>query len=180
MILVPDRPVWIPVCPVFVPVCPVLMPAEQAFPNFEAIMERKKPGVDVIKDILEAAVAAYPASVFLNSLAKQYEERGGLSKKQLEGLYGKSRKIPGLAPAKLATLEAVILRKPTKYKSATPAPAPLEETDDTTPQKIAEILKAFPEHKRVLFFRNKTANKQQLSSTELGELEKFHKLLIRK
>lgn len=144
------------------------------------IWNEKKPGVDVVKDILEAAVAAYPASEFLRSLAKQYEERGGLSKKQLEGLYGKSRKIPGLAPAKLATLEAVILRKPTKYKSAPPPPAPIEETDDTTPQKIAEILNAFPEHKRVLFFKNKTANKQQLSPAEITELEKFHKLLLRK
>ena len=173
MIFVPDRPV-------LVPVHPVLVPAERAILNFEAYMERKKPGVDVIKDILGAAVAAYPDSVFVNSLAKQYEERGGLSKKQLEGLYGKSKKIPGLAPAKLATLEAVILRKPTKYKSAAPPHAPQEETDDATPQKIAAILDAYPEHKRVLFFKNKTANKQQLSPTELAELEKFHKLLLRK
>lgn len=165
---------------IFVPVCPEYVLAEPAFPNFEALMERKKPGVDVIKDILEAAVAAYPDSVFVNSLAKQYEERGGLSKKQLEGLYGKSRKIPGLAPAKLATLEAVILRKPSRFKSAPPPPAPLYEKDEAAVQKINEILKAFPEHKRVLFFRNKTENNAQLSVPELSELEKFHKLLLRK
>jgi hypothetical protein len=49
-------------------------------------MFRKKIDVDVVKDILEAARAAFPNSVFIQSLSQQYEERGGLSKKQLEGL----------------------------------------------------------------------------------------------
>ncbi len=53
-------------------------------------MERKKPGVDVVKDLLEHALIAYPDSTFIKSLSFQYEERGGLSKKQLDGLYKKA------------------------------------------------------------------------------------------
>ncbi len=143
-------------------------------------MDRKKPGVDIVKDILEAAVAAYPASEFLRSLAKQYEERGGLSKKQLEGLYAKSQRIETLPPAKLATLEAVILRKPTRFKSAPPPPTPLYEKDEASVRKIEAILQVYPQHKRVLYFKNRTDNNQQLSPSEITELEKFHKLLIRK
>ena len=53
-------------------------------------MFRKKPDVDIVKDLLELTAVAYPASTFIKSLAFQYEERGGLSKKQLEGLLKKA------------------------------------------------------------------------------------------
>ena len=56
-------------------------------------MYRKKPDVDIINDVLKASREAYPNSSFVQSLALQYEERGGLSKKQLEGLYKKAEKI---------------------------------------------------------------------------------------
>ena len=70
-------------------------------------MYRKKPDVDIIKDLLELTLVAYPASTFIKSLAFQYEERGGLSKKQLEGLYKKAEKVNTIPANKLATLEAV-------------------------------------------------------------------------
>jgi hypothetical protein len=44
------------------------------------------PDVDVIRDILEQAEIAFPASAFIKSIHQQYLNRGGLSKKQLEGL----------------------------------------------------------------------------------------------
>ena len=75
-------------------------------------MQRKKADVDVVRDVLQLMQAAKPDSVFINSLAFQYEERGGLSKKQLEGLYQKAMKVEAVPGHKLATLEAIILKKP--------------------------------------------------------------------
>lgn len=141
------------------------------------MQHKKKPDVDVILDILNEAVLAYPKNNFLPSIRQQYQERGGLSKKQLEGLLAKSKKIKGLAPGKLATLEAIILKKPTRFKSTPPPPKPLFEKDEKAGQMIDIILGKFPEHKRVLYFRNKFDNNEQLSAVEITELEKFYKVL---
>lgn len=139
-------------------------------------MNRKKIDVDVIRDILELASAARPDSTFIQSLSRQYEERGNLSKKQLQGLHSKAGKIPGIPAHKLATLEAVILRRPTKYKSDLPEATPLYEKDSRAGELIANILQKFPQHKRVLFLKAKYDNNETLSSTELAELEKFNRL----
>lgn len=140
-------------------------------------MNRKKPGVDVINDVLLACREAFPNSAFVQSLYMQYHERGGLSKKQLEGLYGKASKVIGLPAAKLATLEAVILKKPTRYKSEKPAPVQEVQKDEATGQLITEILDKYPQHKRVLFFRLKYDNNEALNATEQSELKKFHSIL---
>lgn len=55
-------------------------------------MNRIKPDVDVIMDVLKAVVEAQPGSTFAQSLLNQYQERGGLSKKQLQGLLNKAEK----------------------------------------------------------------------------------------
>ena len=140
-------------------------------------MYRKKPDVDIIKDVLSAAVSAYPDSKFVQSLYFQYQERGGLSKKQLEGLYNKALKLKTLPPNWLATLEAEILKRPTRYKSQPPAPKPLYEKDENIGQMISSILEKYPQHKRVLFLKSKYENNEQLTQVEISELEKFHKLL---
>jgi hypothetical protein len=140
-------------------------------------MFRKKIDVDVVKDILEAARAAFPNSVFIQSLSQQYEERGGLSKKQLEGLYKKAESIQDLPVGKLATLEALILKRPTRFKSAPPAPKPLYSKDERVGEMINAILAKYPLHKRVIFFQNKYNNNESLNATEIAELEKFQKLL---
>ena len=140
-------------------------------------MFRKKIDVDVVKDILEAALAAYPDSTFVKSLSQQYEERGGLSKKQLEGLFKKSQKIQSIPAGKLATLEAMILKRPNRYKSAPPAPKPLYQKDERVGELISAILAKYPQHKRVLFFQSKYTNNESLTPTEITELEKFKKLL---
>lgn len=140
-------------------------------------MQRKKPDVDIVKDVLEATLLAYPASVFVKSLLHQYEERGGLSKKQLQGLYHKAVKVQTIPPAKLATLEAVILKKPTKYKSPLPPAAlPEEKKDSQAGEMIDTILQKNPQHKRVLFFKMKYDKNEPLSATEQSELNKFYKL----
>ena len=141
-------------------------------------MYRKKPDVDIISDVLKASREAYPNSSFLQSLSVQYEERGGLSKKQLEGLYKKAERIRTIPPNWLATLEAEILKRPTRFKSTAPPPKPLYEKNEKTGGIIDAILKKYPLHKRVLFFQSKYQNNESLSAPELAELEKFQKLLL--
>lgn len=140
-------------------------------------MYRKKPDVDVIKDVLQAVLAAYPGSVFIQSLSYQYEERGGLSKKQLQGLYQKARKVNTIPSGRLATLEAEILKRPNRYKSELPPPQPLYTKDEATGKMIAAILARYPGHKRVLFLQTKFDNNEVLLPADISELEKFHKML---
>ena len=142
-------------------------------------MERKKPGVDVIKDLLELTLGAYPDSTFIKSLSFQYEERGGLSKKQLDGLYKKAAKVNTVPAGKLATLEAMILKRPNRYKSDLPENAPLYTRDTKTEKLIHEILEKYPQHKRVLFFKAKFDNNETFLPAETAELERFHKLLLK-
>ena len=140
-------------------------------------MQRKKPDVDVINDILKAALLAYPNSTFVQSLSLQYQERGGLSKKQLEGLHKKALEIRDIPTNWIATLEAEILKRPTRYKSSPPAPKPLYAKDENIGRMIISILDKYPQHKRVLFLKSKYYNNEQLTSAEISELEKFYKLI---
>jgi len=140
-------------------------------------MQRLKPDVDIVLDILKAVLQAQPLSSFTASLLKQYEERGGLSKKQLEGLYSKAKKISAIPVGKLATLEAIILRKHSKHKSDLPEIAPLYEKDEETGKMIDAILAKYPEHKRVLFLKSKYDNNEILQPAEKTELQKFVRLL---
>ncbi|MEJ0080386.1 MAG: hypothetical protein WDM78_05400 [Puia sp.] len=83
-------------------------------------MQPTKDRLDMINEVLEECILAFPLSSFIISLYKQYQQRGSLSKKQLQGLYGKASKIENLAPGKLASIEAIIKRMPTRYKSELP------------------------------------------------------------
>lgn len=143
-------------------------------------MIRKNPNVDVIKDVLQLSIAAYPGSNFLKSLLFQYEERGGLSKKQLQDLYAKALKVSSIPVGKLATLEAVILKKPTRYKSPLPVAAPVIVKDTKTGEFIDEILTKYPQHKMVLFLKTKYESSEMLPAAETAEVERFYKLLISK
>jgi hypothetical protein len=141
-------------------------------------MLRKDPDIDIIMNVLQAALLAYPDSGFIQSLLYQYQERGGLSKKQLQGLYSKAAKIKTMPPNLLVTLEAEILKRPTRYKSLAPAAKPIYEKDERPKQLIETILKKYPLHKRVLFFKSKYDKDGSLTATEFSELEKFSKLLL--
>lgn len=140
-------------------------------------MQRKGGQVDIINDVLEACIVAYPASGFLKSLLSQYEERGGLSKKQLEGLYQKASKVATLSPAKLATLEAEILKRPNRFKSEAPPIKPVYEKDPVAGELIKKILDKYPHHKRVLFLQSKYENNEVITATEVSELKRFAALL---
>ena len=103
--------------------------------------------------------------------------RGSLSKKQLQGLYSKASKIKDVSFSKLGTLEAIIKRMPTRYKSELPPPRPLFEKDKNAGVLIEAILEKYPQHKRVLFLKAKYENNELLSSQELSELKKFRQLI---
>lgn len=141
------------------------------------MMQRKHPDVDIIKDLLEMVLAANPSSEFIKSLSYQYEERGGLSKKQLEGLYKKAERVASVPQGKLATLEAMILKRPNRYKSPLPENSPLYTRDPVVGEKINAILEKYPQHKRVVFFKAKYDNNELLSSAEMTELDRFYKIL---
>lgn len=138
-------------------------------------MEKKKPDIDIVNEILEECIMAYPVSSFVISLYKQYLQRGSLSKKQLTGLFGKASKIETLAPGKLATLEALINRMPTRQKSEAPVLKPMFERDATVGPLLEAILDKSPKHKTAIFLKAKYENDETLSSTEIADLKRFAK-----
>jgi len=131
----------------------------------------------MVNEVLEECILAYPLSSFIISLYKQYQQRGSLSKKQLQGLYGKASKIESLPPGKLAAIEAIIKRMPTRYKSELPEPSPLFEKDESTGLMIAEILERYPNHKRVIFLKTKYDNNEIFTPADLTDLKRFHALV---
>lgn len=133
----------------------------------------KKPEIDSVNVLLEECIMAFPVSSFIISLYKQYQQRGSLSKKQLQGLYDKATGIKDLAPGKLAAVEAIIKRMPTRYKSAIPENKPLYEKDEATGEMLQFILSKNPSHKRVLFLKSKFDNNETLTPSEISELKKF-------
>jgi hypothetical protein len=137
----------------------------------------KKKEVDIVNDVLEECILAYPVSSFVISLYKQYMQRGSLSKKQLQGLHSKASKIENIRPNKLATLEAIIKKMPTRNKSDLPENKPMFEKDESIGKTIIAILTKYPQHKRVLFLKSKYDNNDMLSTTEFEELKKFEKFI---
>lgn len=140
-------------------------------------MHRLKPGVDIVYDILVAVTEAQPNNEFAQSILFQYQERGGLSKKQLQGLYGKAKRIGHIQAAKLATLEAIILKMPEKNKSELPENKPLYTKDEKVGDLIEQILAMYPSHIRVKFLKSRFDNNEPLSAAEVAELQRFSKLL---
>ena len=140
-------------------------------------MQQPKDRLDIINEVLEECILSYPLSSFIISLYKQYQQRGSLSKKQLQGLYGKASKINHLPPGKLATIEAIIKRMPTRYKSELPEVTPLFEKEVETGRLITEILAKYPHHKRVLFLKAKYDNNELLSPADMADLKRFKSLL---
>lgn len=142
------------------------------------VMYKKKPGIDIIARILEALYTHNPDALFVMSLMHQYEERGSLSKKQLEGLLQKAAKVPDMPASWLGTLEAIILKMPTRYRSAVETNTPVYAKDEAAGALLKAILDKYPQHKRVLYLLSKYENNDVLSADELTEIKKFHKLLL--
>ena len=138
-----------------------------------------KKKVDVIDKVLEACYQYNKDALFVMSLMHQYEERGSLSKKQLEGLVAKARKVPDMPVGWLAAVEAIILKMPTRDKT----PVDLNKQVATDPyekwtDQCKEILQRYRGHKRVVYFDALLQQRKPFSSVEQQELEKFYRLLI--
>jgi DNA repair protein RadC len=140
---------------------------------------RTNPDMDIVAYMLEAVLKAKPDDSFCKSIQMQYIERGGLSKKQLEGLQGKAQRIEGIHPGKLATLEAIIKKKHVTQRSTATITKVEEQKDEAAEKMINDILEKYPEHKRVLLFKSKFLKDGKLVIAEKEELEKFHKLLMK-
>ena len=143
-------------------------------------MNNNKLKIDIVNSILEDCILAFPVSSFIISIYKHYMKWGSLSKKQLQGLYSKASKIEGISPGKLGTLEAIIKKMPTRYKSELPENTPLFEKDKIAGQMIEIILLKYPQHKRVLYLKAKYDNNETLSTLETAELKKFNQLVLKK
>jgi len=140
-------------------------------------MQPNKPKLDIINMLLEDCIMAFPVSSFVISIYQQYQRRGWLSKKQLKGLYDKASKISGVPPGRLAALESIIKKMPTRERSELPKPLPMFEKDEVSGKLIEEILSKYPQHKRVLFLKARYENNETLSSADVSELKKFKQLL---
>ena len=142
-------------------------------------MNRIDPDIDIIADLLKAVLKVRPEDGFCSSLLQQYQQRGGLSKKQLEGLLGKATKFTETTPGKLATLEAIIKKKHSNHRSEASEPAAPPINDDESLQLIAQILEKYPGHKRVLLFKMKVDKQELLIASEKEELQKFARVLFK-
>ena len=143
-------------------------------------MDKKKKGPDIIDKVLDACYQHQKDSLFVMSLMHQYEERGFLTKKQMQGLHSKASKIEDINPGLLATLQATIDRLPTRDKS----PLIIKKVeqpvlqDNRIAEMIAAILAKYPQHKTVLGIKFQYDKKHELAAAEITALEKFHKLLV--
>ncbi|MEO6839114.1 MAG: hypothetical protein ABI185_12055 [Ginsengibacter sp.] len=140
-------------------------------------MQQNKPKLDIINMLLEDCILAFPVSTFVISIYQQYQRRGWLSKKQLQGLYDKAAKINGVLPGRLAALESIIKKMPTRERSELPENKPMFVKDEVTGKMIQEILIKYPQHKRVLFLKSKYDNNEALSPADISEIKKFRQLL---
>lgn len=140
-------------------------------------MQKKNSDIDIVNEVLEECILFYPVSSFIISLYQQYQKRGSLSKKQLQGLHSKASKIEKLQGAKLATLEALIKKMPTRFKSELPETKPMFEKNTLAGELIDAILAKYPQHKRVLFFKSKFDNNEVITPREIDELKKFKQVL---
>ena len=140
---------------------------------------QKKNELDIVERILDACYKSGDFPLFVMSLMHQYEERGSLSKKQLQGLYYKAEKIKDIPASWLATLQAKIAKMPNRFKQTDEIQiTPLYQKNKRVGEMIDSILHKYPLHKRVLFLKTKYDNNETLTAVEATELEKFVKLLL--
>lgn len=135
--------------------------------------------MDIILSILETLKTAKPDNNFVISLHQQYCNRGGLSKKQLEGLLAKAKQSGIVGEANLATLEAIIKKKPNRYRSEKIEKAPVFDKSADVYPLLKIILEKYPQHKMALFLQTKISGNQTLNDKEIDEIKRLHKLLIK-
>lgn len=143
-------------------------------------MQIKKDGLDFVEKILTACYNSNKDDLFVMSLMHQYEDRGFLTKGQLQGLFYKAEKVEDLPAGLLATLQATLSKLPTREKKNAPIVLNEFKKDEETANILSEILAKYPQHKAVLGFQNNFNKYDKLNSTEKLELNKIYKLLFKK
>jgi len=139
----------------------------------------KKRKIDVIDKLLEACYQHNKDALFIMSLMHQYEERGSLSRKQLEGLVLKAKKIEDIPVGWIAGVEAIILKMPVRDKTPVELTSNKQaETGEKWDKLIQQVLEKYPQHKRLLFLKAQLTQRKMLSASEQQEVEKFYQLLI--
>ena len=144
----------------------------------------KNKKIDVIEKLLALCYAHNKHALFIMSLMHQYEERGSLSKKQLQGLLLKAQKIKEIPAHQIAAVEAIVLKMPTRDKTpvqkTTPANSEAEAQIAAALAQTEQILAVYPSHKQVLLLKSKLMSHQSLTPQEQADLNKFVKILIKK
>ncbi len=143
-------------------------------------MQIKKDGLDFVEKILTACYNSNKDDLFVMSLMHQYEDRGFLTKGQLQGLFYKAEKVKELPAGLLATLEATLSKLPTKEKKDAPIIISEVKKDEETENKLNEILAKYPQHKAVIGMHNNFKKYDKITSTEKLELDRIYKLLFKK
>ncbi len=147
-------------------------------------MLSKNRKIDVIDKLLSLCYTHNKDALFIMSLMHQYEERGSLSKKQLEGLLLKAQKIKEIPAHQIAAVEAIVLKMPTRDKTpvqkTTPAINEAQAQISTALAQMDQILALYPAHKQVLLLKSKLSSHQSLTPQEQAELNKFVKILVKK
>ena len=147
-------------------------------------MLSKNKKIDVIDKLLSLCYEHNKDALFIMSLMHQYEERGSLSKKQLQGLLLKAQKIKEIPAHQIAAVEAIVLKMPTRDKTpvqkTTPAISEAEAQIAAALAQTEQILEVYPSHKQVLLLRSKLMSHQSLTPQEQADLNKFVKILIKK
>jgi hypothetical protein len=147
-------------------------------------MLSKNKKIDVIDKLLALCYEHNKDALFIMSLMHQYEERGSLSKKQLQGLLLKAQKIKEIPAHQIAAVEAIVLKMPTRDKTpvqkTTPANSEAETQIAAALAQTEQILAVYPFHKQVLLLRSKLMSHQSLTPQEQADLNKFVKILIKK
>ena len=147
-------------------------------------MLSKNKKIDVVDKLLSLCYAHNKDALFIMSLMHQYEERGSLSKKQLQGLLLKAQKIKEIPAHQIAAVEAIVLKMPTRDKTpvqkTTPAHTGAEAQITAAIAQTEQILAVYPSHKQVLLLRSKLMSNQPLTPQEQTDLTKFVKILVKK
>ncbi len=147
-------------------------------------MLSKNKKIDVIDKLLSLCYAHNKDALFIMSLMHQYEERGSLSKKQLEGLLLKAQKIKEIPAQQIAAVEAIVLKMPTRDKTpvqkTTPVINEAQAQKSTALAQADQILALYPAHKQVLLLKSKLTSHQLLTPQEQADLTKFVKMLVKK
>ena len=143
-------------------------------------MEIKKGQLDFVEKILDSCFKEFKYDLFLMSLMHQYENRGFLTKGQLQGLYYIAEKNKDLPTGLLATLQATINKLPTREKKNAPIEIKEVKKDEETESILKEILLKYPQHKAVLGLQNNFKKHDKLNSAEKLELDKIYKILFKK